>query len=151
MALVVTNLVGFGGKSYVAPFAGAIPGSTQSSSEQVFDGGNADAGWRFRSDGTVDDWEGASYSPDHSWSDPSGSGREPGDYFEIRAVKSAGTTPDGDSLSTWLPLTTARTWTLSQSGDGAKSCTLTITIRDVNTNDTLDTGTYELSATVTTI
>ncbi len=51
-----------------------------------------------------------------------------GGNYEIFATRTAGTLPTG-TLDTWLPLTGAVGWQLTQSGVGEKRTTLTIKIR----------------------
>jgi hypothetical protein len=67
--------------------------------------------------------------------------------YQISATVQSGTSPTGDSLATFLPLTSNRQWTLDQSGVGTKSCTLLIELR-YNGGTVLKSGTYSLSVTV---
>ena len=131
---------------YVVPaFAVDLPSSTQSASRTVTDPANANAGWQFNVDGTVDRRQG-SWSYNHDWGTPTGG--TPGTDYEIKCAVNSGTTPSGDSVATWLALTSARTWTLSQTTVGSKTCNLTIEIRDAATQTVQDSQTYTVTATV---
>lgn len=68
-----------------------------------------------------------------------------GDY-QVRATFVSGTVPVG-TLGSWLSLGTTRTWSLTQSGEGEKTCVLTIEIRLLSTGVILDTATVTLRAT----
>lgn len=62
-----------------------------------------------------------------NWVDPTS--LAPGAYT-IRAHLDSGTTPSGSALDTDLALSSARTWTLNQAGEGSVSCVLTFTLKD---------------------
>jgi len=53
--------------------------------------------------------------------------KAPGAY-EVRATLSLGDTPTG-TLGSWVALSSTRTWSLTQTGPGVKSCELFIEIR----------------------
>ena len=59
--------------------------------------------------------------------------------WEIRATLDSGDTPDTGTLSSWLPLTSLRTWTLSVSLPEFKSCTLTFEFRRAGTTSVVKT------------
>lgn len=122
-----------------------LPGSTQSASRSVTDPSNANAGWRFNADGTVDRRQG-SWSYNHDWCDPTGG--TPGDDFEIRCTVDSGSTPTGSSTGSWLSLASTCSWSLSQTSVGSKTASLTIEIRDVATETLQDSQTYAISAEV---
>jgi len=131
---------------YTGPAYGVdLPGSTQSASRSVTDPANANAGWQFNVDGTVDRRQG-SWSYNHDWGAPTGG--TPGTDYEIKCILNSGSTPSGDSVGTWLALTSARSWTLSQTTVGSKSCNLTIQIRDAATSTLQDSQTYTIAVTV---
>lgn len=68
-----------------------------------------------------------------------------GASYEIRATLSSGDTPTGSALSTWLALTSSRSWSLSVS-NGIKQCSLSVQIRDATSLTVKDTGTWTLYA-----
>ena len=72
-----------------------------------------------------------------------------GSDYEIKAVKTNGSTPGGSSLNTWLSLASTRGWSLFASymsdGENDVGCSLTISIRDAATNTVLDSGSYSLT------
>ena len=70
----------------------------------------------------------------------------PGSYT-IRASLAFGTAPSGDTLDTDHALSSARSWALSQSGVGSKTCELTLTLKDGGGN-TVASGTLSLTAEV---
>lgn len=55
----------------------------------------------------------------------------PGNYYQIYTSVASGDSPAGDSLSTWLDLSTSRSWSLTQTGGvvGTKANTLLVYIR----------------------
>lgn len=67
--------------------------------------------------------------------------------YEVRATLASGDTPSG-TLATWLLLSTTRSWSLTQSVAGTKTCNLTIEIRRVSDSVVLDTATATITATV---
>ena len=71
-----------------------------------------------------------------------------GDY-EVRATLVSGNTPSGSALSTWLVLSSDRTWQLSASPGNLLACTLTIEIRDTATSTVRATATVNLEADAT--
>jgi hypothetical protein len=71
--------------------------------------------------------------------------------YQVRATTVSGTTPDvaSDALSTWLSLSSSRTWQLTKTGGAAGSsvsCVLTIEIREAASGTVLDSATVTLSA-----
>ena len=73
-----------------------------------------------------------------------------GASYWIRATLSSGNTPAGAALNTWHSLSTARGWSLSQTTQGSKSCTLNISIAsDSAGTNIVSTGTLSLSVMTT--
>jgi hypothetical protein len=108
--------------------------------------GAASAGIEFQSDGDVVTTTTSAGSTDAGdWVTPKLFA--PLVAFEILAHQNSGDTLDGSSnaLDTWLPLSTSRTWKITQSGTGVKSAALTISIRVGGT--TLSSGAVSLAAT----
>lgn len=67
--------------------------------------------------------------------------------YEIR-YSPTGDAPTGSATATWLSLSTDRSWTLTETGVGIKSCSGTIEIRDASTLVVLDSATGALSVEV---
>lgn len=65
--------------------------------------------------------------------------------YEIMFNKTTGTTPTGDSVNTWLALSSTRSWTLSVSNN-IKTCTGYIAIRDTVANVELANGVMSIEA-----
>jgi hypothetical protein len=86
----------------------------------------ANAGWRFNTNGSIDIRVGASYTVNQNWFNPNSTNI--GNQYWARATLSSGTSPGGDVVGSWLALTSAREWNLSQSIVGLTTCTLTIAI-----------------------
>jgi len=95
----------------------------------------------FESDGDIVSTTSVGSSDDGDWIAPKAVAPS---AYEIRAHKDSGATPDGSALDTWLPLTSNRSWSLTQSGAGAKSASLTISIRIGGT--VVSSGVFVLSA-----
>lgn len=71
-----------------------------------------------------------------------------GSQFWIRATLSSGTSPTGSALSTWLQLSSAISWRLTQTTNGSKTCTLAISIAtDAAGANIVTTGTAVITAT----
>lgn len=68
--------------------------------------------------------------------------------YDVMATLTSGPAPSG-TLNSWLPLTSSRSWTLTNSGldDSTISCTLLIQIRERSTGNVKATATVNLSAT----
>lgn len=74
-----------------------------------------------------------------------------GDAYEIRATVLSGDTPSGSALNTWLPLSTARSWSLTASGPTqSKSCDLSVEIGLLGTSTPLSTNTSTITAAIDT-
>lgn len=115
-------------------------------------------GFRFNPDGTVDVRSGNStWNYDHDWCDPTGG--TPGNDYDIYVVHggtwdaNVNTAPDGDSLSTYLLLDSARSWELRDTTSGGIgtgiSCQLTVYIIPKDDDDfTLadDSQVYQLAS-----
>lgn len=105
------------------------------------------AGYRVDSDSfvyTAANFNGV-YSQQEQWdSDPTTVGN-----YEVRATLVSGDTPSGSALSTWLVLSSDRTWQLSASPGNFLACTLTIEIRDTATSTVRATATVDLEADAT--
>jgi hypothetical protein len=67
--------------------------------------------------------------------------------YSIRAHLTSGSTPTGPALDTDLALSSTRTWGVTQSGVGTTTSTLTMTLKRISDGVTMDTATYDLSAT----
>jgi len=75
----------------------------------------------------------------YTWN-PSGSTN-----YEVEASLASGTMPTG-TLNTWLSVGTTRSWSISASGGGSTSCSLTMQIRDATTLQIVATATFSLDA-----
>lgn len=69
-----------------------------------------------------------------------------GNDYEIFATRTAGVLPSG-TLDTWIPLSSAVSWSLTQTGIGEKMSTLTIKIRTLG-GAVLAEGSYVIIAEV---
>lgn len=49
--------------------------------------------------------------------------------WEVFAELVSGTTPNGASVDTWVRLNANKSWSLTQTGDGTKTCTMTMSFR----------------------
>jgi hypothetical protein len=74
----------------------------------------------------------------------------PASSYEVKFHKNSGTTPTGSTLDVWLPLSTARSLTLSQGVEGSSTCNLTVSIGLLGTSTALDSATIVLTAIVET-
>jgi hypothetical protein len=68
--------------------------------------------------------------------------------YEIRWTNTSGTLSTG-TVGAWLNLGTSRSWDVSRSGVGGKSCTGTVEIRRASDSVVLATGSIAITATVT--
>ena len=67
--------------------------------------------------------------------------------YDIYLAKTAGTTPAGSSVNTWLNLATTRSWSLTKSTAGTITCTGTLYVRMTQSpQTTLNTSSFFLSA-----
>jgi len=64
--------------------------------------------------------------------------------FDVRATHNSGSTPSG-TYSSWLNLGTSRSWSLSQSGIGSLTGTITIEIRESAGGTILDSASVTLN------
>jgi hypothetical protein len=105
------------------------------------------AGYRVDSDSfiyTAANFNGV-YSVQEQWdSNPTTVGN-----YEVRATLVSGNTPSGSALSTWLVLSSDRTWELSASPGNLLTCVLTIEVRDTATSTVRATATVTLNADAT--
>jgi hypothetical protein len=70
----------------------------------------------------------------------------PGAWYELYISVSSGNTPTGDSLNTWIALTSIRYYSLDiASGPDSKSCTLSVKIRHKYITSSEETTTVTLS------
>lgn len=90
-------------------------------------GSTAIAGFRFNPNGTCQTISGSNTFPGGNWVSPIGAASQ----WEIRATVASGATPQSGTFSTWLPLTSSRTWTLTRSSTGLISSNLTFEFRRV--------------------
>lgn len=124
-----------------APEVNPVNINNETISDVTSDGTTATASFTFRTDRSVKDHDGVNV--DATWLQ---SGYSAADY-QIRVTKTSGTNPTGDSLGTWLSLSSNRTWSLARSTDGSSSATLTVEIRDAAAPNTVrDSATYTLTA-----
>lgn len=113
--------------------------------------GDAYAGYRLHSDGTIDGTAATSLN----WANNLGTWLVNGlnSDFEVRATLNSGALDAASSATgSWLVLSTARLWYCFRDGvfgAGQQVANLTIEIRDASTLGVLDTATITLSATVT--
>jgi hypothetical protein len=88
-------------------------------------GAAATATFRLNTNGDIEKVEGATTTVLGAWiSNPANAAS-----YECRATLTEGDTPTGSALGSWLALSSSRSWTLTQSVAGTKSCTLSIDIR----------------------
>lgn len=115
--------------------------SNETATKTKTDGTAATASFTFNTDRTVKDQDGANL--DAQWIT---SGYTVGNY-SIRVTVNSGTTPVG-TLNTWLALSSARTWSLTDAAGaaGTKTCSLKVEIKENATGTILDTATYTLTA-----
>lgn len=72
-----------------------------------------------------------------------------GSLYEARATLVSGTlSPGASATGSWLALSSDRSWYVSRSSIGTKSCTIDIEIGLVGTSTALDTARFSLSATI---
>jgi hypothetical protein len=64
--------------------------------------------------------------------------------YEILLNKTSGITPTGDSVNTWMALSTSRSWSLSVS-NGLKECSGWLAIRDTLNNVTLSNSAFTMA------
>jgi hypothetical protein len=67
--------------------------------------------------------------------------------FEVRATVLSGTTPSGN-VGTWNTLSTTRSWTLTRTIIGVRTCDLLIEIGYAGVNSPLDSATITITADV---
>jgi hypothetical protein len=65
--------------------------------------------------------------------------------YEARATLVSGSAPTGSALSTWLVLSSNRTWTKTRTTNGTSSTVLTVEIRDAVSLVVLTTATIRLT------
>lgn len=102
-------------------------GAPYAASDTVTSPASANASVVFKSDGTVEDQDGASLG---DWLTPSAAAHG---GFEIRATANPDT-PDAGTMNSWLALSSDRTWSEGQSGIGVSSKTFQVEIRDSEGN-----------------
>lgn len=98
--------------------------------------GTAFAAFSFSEAGVITKKQGASWTTVSGewWSAGSTSGI--GNNYQISA-SAVGATPTGPALNTWHALSTGREWSLSRSNQGDTSTTLTVSIRDAASPNTV--------------
>jgi hypothetical protein len=101
------------------------------------------ATFRLTSGGVIQQVTGFGTSSLGNWIDDTS---QAGNY-EVRATLVSGTLSSGTTGS-YLALTSNRSWSVSRSSPGVKSCTFTIEIRKIGTADVLDSATVNLEAAV---
>jgi len=111
--------------------------------------GTATAGWKFKTDGTTDQREGAWNTDYDDWHDPPTG--NPGNSYEIRATKESGTESSlgTGSLATWEALSSDISYILSNSDEDSSTIdiVLKIEIRDAQEQVVRGTGYYKISCT----
>lgn len=70
-----------------------------------------------------------------------------GSAFEVRATVTSGSLSSGTTGS-WLALSATRSWTVTRSSLGGKTCTFTLEVRDAATQTVQDTASITLTAIV---
>lgn len=112
--------------------AGGGSGSVtlNSSTAESSGAGSRTASYRVANDGIVYVGDNGSYSAQYTWTGDSASN------YEVRLTQTAGNTVTGDSLATWLALSSTRTWSVADTvaDDILKYAYLTVEIRDVATS-----------------
>jgi Putative phage tail protein len=125
-------------------------GSPNNVNDFAIDPANATAGWYFNADGTVDRFSNPTFTQFNASTEwlPGGPG-SPINYV-IRATNNSGSNPNlGDSLNTWLALTSDRSWRWTATSPGTYSGSVKIEIADgASPQNILATGYYGGSATV---
>ena len=108
----------------------------------------AQAAFEVNSDGSVQgvDQSGFGYSVVYSstWIPTTDAGII--DDYEIRVQQVSGSTIGGDSLNTWLNLSTNRSWAIGDFYPGSVAATANVQIRNAATGNVLETATVTLSA-----
>lgn len=101
------------------------------------------AGVRISNNGYYYKYRGGVANAEYVWITPQSNYSE----YEVKATLNSGDTPAGDSLATWLSLSTSRDWTL-QNGtiEGESTCSLTLEIRWTGNNVVQDSATYSITA-----
>lgn len=114
--------------------------SNESITDEQVSPTSATAYYELQSDGDIDSNQGALAD----WLNGSVTGSD----YECRATLVTGTLSSGTTGS-WLALSSDRRWTVTRASLGAKSCTITVEIRDAATQTLQDTAEISLTATVT--
>lgn len=145
-AYVSNGAVPSSGAISLSVFYGLSAESVSLSGQSVTSTGFApqSAGYNLESDGDIRTDSNSVGSADvGDWITPKVNA--PSDY-QCRATLLFGDSPAGDSLATWLALTTTRGWYLDAlEGEGNKNCSLTVEIRK-GTGAALTTATITLEA-----
>jgi len=100
-----------------------FPSSLLSATDFALSPADAMAWLQFRNDGQVYDQDSAKVG---DWIIPNGAA--PDDY-EIKANSASPDTPDTGTMDTWLALSSARTWSVTEAGFGVELREFTIEIR----------------------
>lgn len=132
------------GEISISDFYGTSAGTVALSDLNVYNFSafsSVTASVQYNSDGSV----ATSPSSSSTWFSPTASGT--GDDYEIYVSVSSGSTPSG-TLNTWLALSSARQWSVTDTNDGPSSVTTTLSVqvRDVATETVQDTATVTLTA-----
>lgn len=136
IAAIQSSLGGAGAPSETVSLSGGTV------AHLVFDPSNATASLSFQTNGNVSN-TGTDLA---DWLDPLRSGA--GSDYEIWVGTVTGDNWSGPTKNTWHSLSSARTWTLSQTVVGSASGTATIKIRDAATQTEQASASYTLTATV---
>ncbi len=128
----------------LAAMAGSVASpvtiSNKSVTDNVADPANALATYKIATDRLVKNHNGTTLE---QWLDSSYSASD----FEVRATLNSGNTPTGN-LGTWNTISTDRSWSLSQTVPGTKTCSLLIEIGYAGQNLALDSATITIDADV---
>jgi hypothetical protein len=106
---------------------------------------NATVTYSLRNTGSISRVFNGNLSTIGQWIDPT-SAANGGTPYECRATLLSGTSPSGDSLSTWLAMTADRSWFLSRTSVGTTTCQLTVEIRRASDGVVLTSQTVTITA-----
>lgn len=118
--------------------------TNQTSYSSVVKPGTITDGYQLNSNGTAYDGENGTAYIVEDWVTPTGAASA----YECYVTVTSGSLSGGTSGS-WLALSSTRTWTVTRSSLGTKTCTFTVDIRKVGTTTVLDSATITLEAEVT--
>lgn len=105
------------------------------------------AGFKFKTDGTIDKMNNGVDAYIQDWWSAAPSGGI-GSSYQVRATLSGGSAPNGSSsaLNTWFTMSSDIHWLASQGSIGSRNCVILVQIRDVATMTIQDSATYDMTA-----